>query len=89
MNISEILQVLPRLSNRDCLKIAQEALRLIEKEENIEKARHGSIDSNFQFDPEARPIWEIAAEISAKVPDSEWAKVSTDLSKNFDQHYSL
>jgi hypothetical protein len=41
---------------------------------------------SFKFDPKARPIWEIAAEISAQVPDSEWAKVPTDLSKNFDKY---
>ena len=39
-----------------------------------------------EYDPTARPIWEIAAEISASVPDEEWEKVPTDLSKNFD-HY--
>ena len=38
------------------------------------------------FDPKARPIWEIAAEISAQIPDSEWAKVPTDLAKNFDKY---
>ncbi|MDJ0690493.1 MAG: hypothetical protein QNJ41_18530 [Xenococcaceae cyanobacterium MO_188.B32] len=41
---------------------------------------------DFIFDPQARPIWEIAAEISAQIPDSEWAKVPTDLSKNFDKY---
>ena len=86
MNYNEILKILPKLSNRDRLKIAQEALRLIQKEENLEKSRYSQIDNKFQFDPEARPIWEIAAEISAKIPDSEWTKVPTDLSKNFDQY---
>ena len=42
--------------------------------------------SSFKYDPKARPIWEIAAEISATIPDSEWAKVPTDLAKNFDQY---
>lgn len=41
---------------------------------------------SFKFDPKARPIWEIAAEISAQIPDSEWAKVPTDLAKNFDKY---
>ncbi len=68
----------------DRLKIAQEALRLIQQENNLEKSKYNQIDNNFKFDPEARPIWEIAAEISAQIPDSEWAKVPTDLSKNFD-----
>ena len=41
---------------------------------------------DFKYDPKARPIWEIAAEISAQIPDSEWAKVPTDLAKNFDKY---
>ncbi len=44
------------------------------------------MDTNFKYDPKARPIWEIAAEISAQIPDSEWAKVPTDLAKNFDKY---
>ena len=39
-----------------------------------------------KFDPTAKPIWEIMEEISAMVPDSEWAKVPSDLSINF-HHY--
>ena len=34
----------------------------------------------------AKPIWEIAAEIGASVPDEEWAKVPRDAAKNLD-HY--
>ena len=43
---------------------------------------------DFKYDPKARPIWEIAAEISAQIPDSEWVKVPTDLAKNFDKYQS-
>ena len=42
--------------------------------------------SSFKYDPKARPIWEIAEEISAQIPDSEWVKVPTDLAKNFDKY---
>jgi hypothetical protein len=38
------------------------------------------------FDPDVAPIWELAAEISAQVPDEEWKKLPTDLAKNFDQY---
>jgi len=38
------------------------------------------------FDATARPIWDLAADIAAEVPDSEWQKVPADLSKNVD-HY--
>jgi len=40
----------------------------------------------FTFDPNAQPIWELAAEISAQVPDEEWAKLPTDLARNFDKY---
>ena len=39
-----------------------------------------------KFDPTAKPIWEVMEEVSAMVPDSEWAKVPPDLSKNL-HHY--
>ena len=38
------------------------------------------------FDATAKPIWDVAAEIAASVPDEEWAKVPADLSANLD-HY--
>jgi hypothetical protein len=34
----------------------------------------------------AKPIWEIALEIGASVPEGEWAKIPTDLAKNL-HHY--
>jgi len=34
----------------------------------------------------AKPIWEVALEIGASVPDEEWAKIPTDLAKNL-HHY--
>ncbi|WP_159783533.1 hypothetical protein [Sodalinema gerasimenkoae] len=41
---------------------------------------------NLQYDNQAKPIWEIALEIGAKIPESEWKKVPSDLSKNFDSY---
>ena len=38
------------------------------------------------YNPTERPIWEIAVELGASLPDDEWAKVPRDLSKNLD-HY--
>lgn len=55
-------------------------------QDKIEINRDKPMDNNFKFDPKVRPIWEIAAEISAQIPDSEWAKVPTDLAKNFDKY---
>lgn len=42
--------------------------------------------NELNFDFEATPIWELAARLSAKVPDEEWAKLPKDLAQNFD-HY--
>jgi len=36
--------------------------------------------------PSSKPIWEVALEIGANVPEEEWAKVPTDLAKNL-HHY--
>jgi len=47
---------------------------------SLEKAGEGKYDSS------ARPIWEIAVEIGASVPDGEWQKVPKDLAKDID-HY--
>ena len=35
---------------------------------------------------DSRPIWEVIAEISSKVPDEEWAKLPVDGAENHD-HY--
>ena len=53
---------------------------------SIAQTEETSACLDFKYDPNARPIWEIAAEISAQIPDSEWAKVPTDLAKNFDKY---
>ncbi|MCY7322817.1 MAG: restriction endonuclease subunit S [Phormidesmis sp. CAN_BIN36] len=44
---------------------------------------------DIKYDPDAIPIWELAARISAKVPDEEWAKVPSDLSQRFDYYQGL
>jgi type I restriction enzyme S subunit len=44
---------------------------------------------DIEYDPNAIPIWELAARISAKVPDEEWAKVPPDLSQRFDYYQGL
>ena len=41
---------------------------------------------NIDFDYNSEPIWELADRLSAQVPQEEWAKLPTDLARNFD-HY--
>jgi hypothetical protein len=38
------------------------------------------------YDEAARPVWEMIEEIGRSVPDEEWARVPSDLSRNLD-HY--
>lgn len=45
-----------------------------------------AISDDFSFDPDATPLWEMVAQISAQVPDEEWQKLPTDLARKFD-HY--
>lgn len=45
-----------------------------------------STTNQYSFDPDAQPIWELVAEISAQVPDEEWAKLPKDLARNFDKY---
>ncbi|MFP4009887.1 MAG: hypothetical protein ACLFV6_18090 [Spirulinaceae cyanobacterium] len=50
------------------------------------KQEENNNQQNLSYDTTAKPIWEIAVEIGAKIPDSEWEKVPSDLSKNFDSY---
>lgn len=42
--------------------------------------------NELSFDPDAPPIWELVAKISAQVPDEEWKKLPTDLARRFDYY---
>jgi type I restriction enzyme S subunit len=42
--------------------------------------------TKIQYDPNAIPIWELAAQLAAKVPAEEWSKLPTDLARNFDYY---
>ncbi|MEO0375221.1 MAG: hypothetical protein AAF329_11480 [Cyanobacteria bacterium P01_A01_bin.17] len=41
---------------------------------------------DFAFDPDETPIWELAAQIFAQVPDAEWKQLPTDLARRFDNY---
>lgn len=44
---------------------------------------------DIKYDSNAISIWELAARISAKVPEEEWAKVPSDLSQRFDYYQGI
>ena len=51
---------------------------------NNQKPIEGFSLANIKFDYNAEPIWELAARLSAKIPNEEWAKLPKDLAQNFD-----
>jgi hypothetical protein len=48
--------------------------------------RKGKAATNRKFDPSARPIWEIFAEISGQISSEDWQQVPADASINY-RHY--
>jgi len=50
--------------------------------DNVDVSAIGAVDYNEK----AKPVWEMIREIGAKVPETEWDQVPTDLSKELD-HY--
>lgn len=52
----------------------------------IDPVQQPSAASEITFDPDAPPIWELVAQISAQVPDDEWKKLPTDLARRFDYY---
>lgn len=72
----------------------QDAIRKLENliakgrvvEAKAQTVGEAPIIGELSFDPDAPPIWELVAEISAQVPDEEWKKLPTDLARRFD-HY--
>jgi hypothetical protein len=54
--------------------------------QQLEETIQTETTSDTAYDSTARPLWELVVEIGAQVPDEEWAKVPSDLSKNVD-HY--
>ncbi len=75
---------------------ADRRLRLIVSAEVVDAGRIKQIDSveSLAIEPaqlltpdlSSKPIWEVAVEIGANVPEEEWAAVPTDLAKNL-HHY--
>lgn len=55
-----------------------------------EEADPNKIDlTQIKYDTEAIPIWEMAAQLSAKVLEEEWAKVPADLAQRFDYYQGV
>jgi len=70
----------PALNTENLLNTKQRS-----QPQNGEGQSHASSNS-FIFDASATSIWELAAQFSAQVPEEEWEKLPTDLSKRFDYY---
>jgi hypothetical protein len=59
-----------------------ETVREVIRQENSGKSLKAEIEKikSLEYDSDAKPFWEIAAELSARVPDEEWAKLPKDAS---------
>lgn len=55
-----------------------------------EGANPNKVDlTQIKYDAKAIPIWELAAQLSAKVPEEEWEKVPADLAQRFDYYQGV
>jgi hypothetical protein len=57
--------------------------------DNFQETHEPEKTTPIQYDSKVKPIWEVAVDIGANIPESEWAKVPKDLSKNFDFYQDL
>jgi hypothetical protein len=76
-------------NKRHQTKAEEESKSTVSVREAPDMIQQSSFLSKFTYDPNALPIWELVARISAKVPDEEWAKVPPDLSQRFDYYQGL
>ncbi len=77
------------LSLEEKLWLLEKILQQVQKVTNYTNFKQEQKLVDIEYDNQARPIWEIAVEIGEKIPDNEWKKVPTDLSKNFDFYQGL
>jgi hypothetical protein len=67
--------------------LRKQHIQAASSDQNIMVATHPhAFREGASFDLDAPPVWELAAQISAQVPDEEWHKLPTDLARRFD-HY--
>jgi Arc/MetJ-type ribon-helix-helix transcriptional regulator len=63
-----------------------EAVRLLLRKTNHSEAEPTKAVAGVPNEPAHKPIWEVFAEITASIPEEEWAKLPTDGSEQHD-HY--
>lgn len=79
----------------DAWRNEQEAIgkleKLISKQATSEvqpelSTQQSSSLNDLSFNPDEIPIWELAAQISAQVPDDDWKQLPSDLARRFDYY---
>lgn len=72
------------------IRLEASAFSLEDRNICSEEANPNKIDlTQIKYDAEAIPIWELAAQLSSKVPEEEWAKVPADLAQRFDYYQGV
>ena len=79
MSVAEIKAEIQKLT-------PQEQKELRDAPEVVVSGRPKEPSTRGDFDPVAKPIWEVAEEIRKSVPETEWKKLPKDGSINID-HY--
>jgi hypothetical protein len=80
MSVAEIKAEIQKLTPQE-----QEELR--DALEVVVSGRPKEPRTKGDFDPVAKPIWEIAEEIGTSVPPNDWEKVPKDGSINLDHYF--
>ena len=63
-----------------------EAVRLLLEKQSQSEAMPEKVGAGEQTAPVHKPIWEVFEEITASIPEEEWAKLPTDGAEQHD-HY--
>jgi membrane protease subunit (stomatin/prohibitin family) len=65
-----------------------ETMRDVIQQENSRSSLKTQIEKikSLKYDSDAKPFWQIAAELSARVPEEEWAKLPKDASTRVDEY---
>jgi putative addiction module CopG family antidote len=66
-------------------ELVEDALRLLQERE-VEEDRNGEADAGAQAPPAKKPIWEIAEELLAEVPEEAFDRLPVDGAAQHD-HY--
>lgn len=80
----EIENSIQNLSLEEKLWLLDKILEQVRSIPNVSESQPIQDLTEIKYNNTVRPIWDIVVEIGEKIPESEWEKIPSDLSKNFD-----